>query len=196
MKKSSERYKHLSANQKEVKVAEICGAFLRQKQQQVLSGEGGGSQRTLGSSLDDGWMIAPSAKDPRRVLNSVLHSTPVGWGEGKRGRHGVGRESAPWELSVRRRTRKPVLYCKCSDQQEHRHLGPRVHSGQEGRKARKERCQAHLGLEVSLKSQEDHLAGEGKGAEAWQQEWLSKEGEADAQFTNLCCEVTGSHRSM
>lgn len=59
LKKSSERYKRLRPNQKEEKVAEICGVFLKQKQQHVLSGEGGGSQRKLGSSLDGGWMIAP-----------------------------------------------------------------------------------------------------------------------------------------
>lgn len=29
------------------------------KQQHVQSGEGGGSQRKRGSSLDDGWMTAP-----------------------------------------------------------------------------------------------------------------------------------------
>lgn len=134
------------------------------------------------------------------MLNSVLHSTPVC--QTFRGEAWCW----AWETenllpgsSVRRRTRKPhVLCCKWSDQQVHRHLGTQVHSGQEDRKVRKERCQAHLGLEVSLKSQEDHLAGEGVDGGVWQQEWHRKksQGVADAQFTNLCCAVTGSHRGI
>lgn len=52
VKKSVRDTNGLSPNQKGEKVAELCGVFLRQKQQHVLRGEGGGSQRTLGSSLD------------------------------------------------------------------------------------------------------------------------------------------------
>lgn len=80
----------------------------------ALSAERGGSQRTLGSSLDDGWMTAPLAKDPRRGLSefSPSFNTCVSFrGAGHGAGHRRQRESAPWELTVHRRTRKPhVLY--------------------------------------------------------------------------------------
>lgn len=41
------------------------------------------------------------------------------------------------------------------------HLGTQVYSGQEGREGKKERCQRHLGPEVSLTCWEDHLPGQG-----------------------------------
>lgn len=155
------------------------------------------------------------------VLNSVLQSTPA-YQTPSGARHGAGhrrqRESALWELTVHEGRGNPT-HCTVSADQVHWQLGTQVPSGPEERKIRKERCQTHLSLEVSLKSREDHLAGEGADGDAWQQQWHSKvlscveglthsrtaKGEADTQFTkssaqpaafSLCCAFTGSHRSI
>lgn len=49
----------LRLNGKGEVAAEIWGGFRRQEPQPALSGKGGESQRSLGSRLDDGWVVAP-----------------------------------------------------------------------------------------------------------------------------------------
>lgn len=106
------------------------------------------------------------------VLKSVLHSTPVHHTFSGT-RHGAGtrdKENLLSGSSQSRGTRR--AHCHCVPTSTQGIGAQRCSQASKGEKL--ERCQTHLGLEVSLKSREDHGAGEGVDGDAWQQEWPRK----------------------